>query len=142
MMTPEMLVKLKHSLIAHEGYEKFPYIDSVGKMTIGIGYNISDRGMTDEWINTQYLEDVTYFYSKWNEFPWFAKLNEARQIVLIDFSFMGWQKVLEFKGLFKALALDDYEQASKEMLHSEWADQVKNRSTQLAQGMLSGEYNV
>ena len=31
MMTVEMLEKLKKSLVAHEDYRKFPYIDSVGE---------------------------------------------------------------------------------------------------------------
>lgn len=141
-MTPEMMSKLRRSLIKHEDLRKFPYVDSVGKITIGIGYNLTDRGIDDDWINKQYLQDVNYFYSQLCQFPWFSRLNEDRQIVLIDMSFMGWKNFLEFHDLLSALEFHDYKRAAFCMLNSEWANQVKNRAAQLAQGMLSGVYDV
>lgn len=142
MMTPEMMARLKRSLILHEGYRNFPYTDTVDKITIGIGYNLTDRGLSDEWINKQYLDDVTYFYNQLCEFPWFNELNEDRKIILIDMSFMGWKRFLGFTEMLKALAKGDYNQASVEMLNSEWATQVKGRAVKLAQGMLDGVYDV
>lgn len=142
MMTSEMMQKLKASLIKHEGLRKFPYVDSVGKITIGIGYNLSDRGIDDQWINKQYLEDVNYFYLQLCEYPWYKELNSDRQVILIDMAFMGWKKFLEFKQLFVALAKHDYNLAAYNMLNSEWALQVKSRATQLAHGMLTGIYDV
>ena len=88
MMRESMRSKLKHLIVEHEGYRKFPYIDTVGKITIGIGYNITDRGMPDEWINQQYDKDIAYFYNQlWEDFEWFRGLDEHRQIVLIDMCF-------------------------------------------------------
>jgi lysozyme len=143
MMTNEMLSKLRKSLIEHENFRNFPYIDTVGKITIGIGYNLTDRGLDDEWINTQYVKDVDYFYKQlYDNFPWFMQLNEDRQIVLVDMCFMGWKKFLGFGKLIQALDKSDYQKAAYEMLDSEWASQVKGRATKLAQGMLTGIYNV
>jgi lysozyme len=142
MMTPDMMSKLRRSLIEHEGLKKFPYVDTVGKITIGIGYNLTDRGVSDEWINHQYAEDVSYFYSKLCEFHWFKILNEDRQIVLIDMSFIGWKKMLEFKNMFKSLENGDYFGAAQEMLDSEWANQVKERAAKLAEGMKTGVYLI
>ena len=142
MMTPEMISKLRQSLILHEGYRKYPYTDSTGKMTVGIGYNITDRGMDDGWINTQYQKDVAYFYNQLAEFPWFFNLNVDRQIVLIDMSFMGWKNFLEFKGMLEALANEDFKLASEEMLNSKWAEETKSRATTLAHAMLTGIYNL
>lgn len=142
-MNPNLLPKLRRSLVKHEDYTNFPYIDTVGKITIGIGYNLSDRGIDNEWINNQYLMDVNYFWNKLNStFPWYATLNDDRQIVLIDMAFMGWQHFLEFQKLFAAIAEGDFKQAASEMLDSEWAKQVKGRATDLAQGMLTGTYNI
>lgn len=143
MMTTEMAAKLRKSLIEHEGYKKFLYFDTAEppRATIGIGYNISERGLSDDWINHQYLADVTYFYNQLNEFPWYKDLNPDRQIILIDMSFMGWRRFLEFENMIQALSIHNYAQAAYEMLQSEWAKQVKSRSAKLAQGMLSGEYN-
>jgi lysozyme len=142
MMSQEMLTRLKQSLIKHEGYSKNLYQDSLGIDTIGIGYAIGRRGLSDEWINQQFLDDVTYFYNQWETFPWFKDLNEDRQIVLIDFSFMGWQKVLEFKDMLTKLAIHDYKGAADAMLNSKWSEQVKGRAKDLADGMRSGVYSL
>lgn len=143
-MTPEMMTKLRRSLIVHEDYKKFPYFDTATppKITIGIGYNLTDRGIDDEWINQQYQKDVDFFYSQLLTFPWFNQLNPDRQIVLIDMCFMGWKKFLEFEKLIEALSKFDYQKATYEMLNSEWAKQVKTRAVNLAQGMLTGIYDI
>lgn len=142
MMLPQMRAKLRSSLIAHEGYMKFPYVDTLGNITIGIGYNLTDRGIDDDWINRQYEEDVRYFYNRLMEdFDWFDELNEDRQIVLIDMAFMGYKRFLSFKRMIAALDVGDYEKAALEMLNSKWAIQVKGRATELAEAMASGVYN-
>lgn len=142
MMTSDSLAKLRRSLILHEEERKFPYTDTVGKISIGIGYNLTDRGMSDEWINSQYQKDVTFFYNKLSEFPWYRDLTADRQIVLIDMSFMGLQRFREFTRMIDALAIHDYAQAAAEMLDSEWAKQVKTRAESLAHAMLTGVYDV
>jgi lysozyme len=142
MIQADMMAKLKRSLIKHEEKKNFPYVDTVGKITIGIGYNLTDRGLPDSWIDSQFLQDVSYFYQKLMEFPWFKDLNPDRQIVLIDMSFMGWAHFLEFHEMLDALAIHNYQQAAYCMIQSKWALQVKGRATQLAHGMLTGEYNV
>ncbi len=141
-MTPEMLTKLRQSLIAHESYEKFPYVDSVGKISIGIGYNLTDRGLSDDWINHQFQSDVTYFYSQLHDhFPWFNDLNHDRQIILVDVCFMGFKKFLTFKKMIAALSKHNYNEAAIQLLDSRWAQQVKGRATQLANALITGVYN-
>lgn len=142
MMTPEMVAKLKKSLVLHEGISRYPYTDSVGKITIGIGYNLSDRGLSDDWINKQFNDDVQYFYDQLGDYLWFQKLNVDRQIVIIDMAFMGLKKLLSFKKMIMALEKSDYATASFEMLNSKWAQQVKGRAASLAQGMLTGSYEI
>ena len=142
-MTPEMFAKLKRSIVLHESYEKFPYVDTVGKITIGIGYNLTDRGIDDEWIIKQYNNDVNYFYNRLStDFPWFNNLNEDRQIVLIDMAFMGYKHFCSFKKMLWALSKEDYKLAALEMLNSKWANQVKSRAVALAQAMQSGIYEI
>ncbi len=142
MMKPATLEKLKRSLVAHEGEKHFPYIDTVGKITIGIGYNLTERGLDQIWINTQYQNDVQYFYNQLSEFSWFNTLNSDRQIVLIDMAFMGWKRFLEFNNLISALSEGDFKEASEAMLNSKWAEEVKGRSATLAEAMLTGIYNL
>jgi lysozyme len=142
MMTQEQFVRVKRSLVLHEGLRDFPYVDSVGKITIGIGFNLTDRGIDTEWINKQFQDDVSFFYNQLCEFPWFHLLSEDRQIVLVDMAFMGWKKFIGFTGMIDALERRDYEKAAQEMLESTWAQEVKGRAAQLAEGMRSGKYDI
>lgn len=143
-MNPEMEQKLRRSLVYHEGIKKYPYSDtsSPPKITIGIGYNLTDRGIDDDWINTQYDKDVLYFYNQLSTFEWYKHLTQDRQIILIDMCFMGWKKFLTFDQMILAISQGDYEKAAEEMLNSEWASQVKDRATVLAEGMRTGVYEI
>lgn len=142
-MNAEGMAKLKRSLIAHEGWERYPYIDTVGKITIGCGYNLSDRGIDDAWINDEYIKDVNYFNNQLTStFDWYKDLTTDRQIVLIDMAFMGFKKFLTFNKMLNAISKHDYKQAAYEMLNSKWAEQVKGRAETLAQAMLTGVYNI
>ena len=144
-MSPEMMSKLRRSLVEHEGYKNYPYFDTStpANITIGIGYNLSTNGIDDEWINNQYLKDINYFNNKLSSFDWFAGLNSDRKIALIDMCFMGWQKFLEFKNFIEALSKYDYKTASSEILNSLWATQVKNnRANTIANVILTGVYNI
>lgn len=139
MMTPEFRKQLKAMLIKHEGYSKFPYTDTVGKITIGVGYNLTDRGLPDAWINAQLDTDIDYFYDRLsNTFSWFEKLDDIRKFVLVDMCFMGFKRFLEFKNTIAALARGDYYTAAAEMLDSKWATQVKGRAIELAEMMRHG----
>lgn len=144
-MTKEIFLKVKRSLIKHEGYCTYPSVESnepITKITIGIGYNLTDRGMGHEWIDKQFEQDVNYFYKQLCEFPWYHLLNEDRQVILIDMAFMGWKRFLEFKNMIAALEKRDYFLAASEMIHSKWADEVKERAIVLAHAMTTGVYDV
>jgi lysozyme len=142
-MTPEMSAKLKRSLVLHEGRANHPYVCTAGKITIGIGYNLTDRGLPDEWIDKQYLDDVDYFYSQLSTiFTWFPKLNQDRQIVLVDMCFMGFKKFCEFVDMIAALENHDYERGANEMLDSAWAKEVGVRAAVLATAMRKGIYEI
>src|ERR1700689_2193816 len=143
MMTSDMLSKLMRSLIKHEGYRRLPYLDTKGYITLGIGYNLSARGLDDNWINTTCKNDVRDNYNALIEhFPWFLKLSADRQIILLDMSFMGIRRLLEFEEMLKALEIGDFEKAADEMLNSIWATEVKGRATDLANAMRTGKYEI
>lgn len=143
LIPQDMFAKLKRSLIKHEGRENFAYIDTMGNLTIGIGYNLSIRGLSDAWIDDTFLTDCVYFYRLLlHDFSFFRSINEDRQIVLVDMAFMGYKKLLEFEKMFAALEKQDYKAAAQEMLNSEWAAQVKGRAIELAEAMERGIYDV
>lgn len=142
MISKIIYERIKASLVLHEGWKNRPYVDSVGKISIGCGYNLTDRGLDDAWINNQLSEDISYFYNQLCSFAWYHTLNPDRQIILIDMAFMGWKRFLSFGKMLQALEEGNYGVAADEMLHSKWAEEVKGRALALAEGMRSGVYNI
>jgi len=142
-MTSSMRMKLRRIEVMHEGYRQFPYEDTTGHLTVGIGYNLTDRGMPDDWIEKQFNEDIDFFYTQLSkQFSWFDDLNEARQIALIDMCFMGFKKLLSFKKMFMQMASKRYDLAAREVLDSKWASQVGNRAETIAKMIEFGEFVV
>ena len=140
-MTPDARQKLKTLLLQHEDYKQFPYVDTTGHLTIGIGRNLRDRGVSLNEALYLLDEDVSYFLNKLNNsLKFWVDLNEARQIALLDMCFnVGYRGLMGFTDMMLALEVHDYERAAKEMLASKWASQVHERSTCLAEIMRTGE---
>lgn len=140
-MTPEGKQKLKNLLVQHESYRQFPYTDTTGHLTVGIGRNLIDRGISTTEAFYLLDDDILYFTSKLAHFlDFFNRLSEHRQIALIDMCFnLGLQGLLNFKKMISALARDDYDTAANEMINSKWAEQVGERATCLASIIRTGE---
>jgi lysozyme len=133
-MTPEGKQKLKSLLVHHRAYKQFPHVDIKGNLVVGLGRNLTDRGIST--VEAFYLldDDIIYFTTKLNHIlPFFASLSEARQIVLIDICFdIGINDLLQLKDVILALADKDYERAADHLLTSKWALQVSERASTLA----------
>lgn len=139
-MTPEGKQKLKVLLAKHESYKQFPSSDISGHLMIGVGRNLSDRGIS---VNEAYYlldDDISYFFNKLCYLlDFFEELNEARRIVLIDMCFnLGVQGLLGFEDMLSALKDGDYNSAADEMLKSKWFHQVGERAECLADIMRKG----
>lgn len=153
---------LIQKLIAHEGMVLSVYQDSLGIDTIGIGRNLVDRGITKEELDALDIPTIGHVYEYGitevdavylatndveiveNELlaahPCVAELDSVRQLVLADMAFnMGVPRLRGFKKMWAAIHEGDYTTAAKEMLDSRWANQVKSRSTILANMMHVGE---
>ena len=138
-MTPESKKKLKELLVSHESYKQFPYVDTTGHITIGIGRNLTERGVSHNEAYTLLDDDILYFTDKLSQLDWFVNLDEIRQLVLVDMCFnLGLNNLLNFKEMIKYLKVKNYEGAAQEMIHSKWAEQVKDRAVQLADIMEIG----
>jgi lysozyme len=131
---------LQRLLRLHEGVRLKPYRDTVGKLTIGIGRNLDDRGITEveaDLLLEHDLDDVwlALIAAK----PWIARLDEVRQAVLIDMGVnLGVAGLLKFKQTLAAIERGDYETAAVQMLDSKWATQVGRRAQRLARMMRDG----
>jgi lysozyme len=123
-----------------EGIRKMPYKDTVGKLTIGVGRNLDDVGLSDAEINFLLKNDIDVATAKLNRlYPWFSTLDPVRQGVLINMTFnMG--SVSAFPRMLALVQSGDYEGAAVEMLDSLWARQVGARAQRLSQQMRTGTW--
>ena len=139
-ISSKMRDKLVDQLIEHEALKLKPYYCPAGKLTIGVGRNLEDKGISekeavfllendiDECISD--LEDL--FKEKFDSFP------EQVKIVLIDMRFnLGATGFRSFRKMIKAVNESDFDKASKEMKDSNWYSQVGKRAETLVEMMKS-----
>lgn len=134
--------RLKAVLVRHEGVELKPYRDTRGKLTIGIGRNLEDRGISLDEALYMLENDIRIVERELDEaIPWWRDLDDVRQEIVVNMAFnLGLPRFLRFKRFIKALKEGNYAQASEEMLDSEWARQVGRRAKELALAMRNGDY--
>jgi lysozyme len=133
------LDKLTAQLTKHEGFKTFPYTDTVGKLTIGIGHNLTDRGLTKSQIVAIFKDDVsevTQFLDL--KLPWWKSLDDVRARVLADMTFNLMGKILDFKGMLGAIQKSDWEDAAKHLENSLFYKQVGIRGKNLAHMLRTG----
>ena len=123
-----------------EGVRDKPYRDSVGKLTIGVGRNLDDKGLSPYEINVLLGNDITEAEADAKAlFPCFDRLSDNRKAVLVNMSFnLGRSRLSEFKRFIAAVEAGAWEQAAAEALDSRWAEQVGIRAKRLAQQMREG----
>ena len=133
--------RLIEQLKLHEGVRDRPYKDSVGKLTIGVGRNLTDKGLKPKEIEYLLMNDIMDCIDDLNKYlPWWRQLNEVRQRVLMDMCFnLGIGGLLGFKNTLAFIQSGDYEQASQNMLSSKWASQVGQRARRLSEMMRTGQ---
>lgn len=132
---------LKARLLREEALKLKPYIDSVGKVTIGVGHNLTDNGISYRIAMLILDEDVEEVVNalSYRGVPWFTGLDPVRQQVCCDMAFnLGPDKFFGFTKMVKAIVAGDFLTAAKEMRASHWAQQVHGRAEHLALLMETG----
>lgn len=133
---------LREQLIRDEGFSLKPYRDTVGRLTIGIGRNLDDRGISIEEADMLLNNDLLLVETGLNALlPQARELDEARRGVLLNMGFnMGLDGLLKFRRMLRAVEIRDYESAAREMLDSDWALQVGSRADRLSKQMTTGTW--
>jgi len=132
--------ELRAMLKKHEGLKLKPYRCPAGKLTIGYGHNIEDKGISKRIAELILGEDLKEAMQELlRVMPAALLVSEPRQNVLISMMFnLGTDKFLEFKKMIQAVEDRDFNKAADEMLDSKWARQVKSRADELAAMMREG----
>ena len=76
--------KLLDMLTLHEGLELKPYKCTSDKLTIGIGRNIEDIGITEEEARYLLQNDVDRILKEVEHWTFLEKLSEPRQAVMLE----------------------------------------------------------
>ena len=128
---------LQTMLIAQEGMELKPYVDTVGKMTVGVGRNLADKGLSREealmLLNNDIadaIEDVRHTFSCYDQ------LSHPRRLVLVSMAFnLGRERLSKFVRFIGAVHRGDWDNAAEELLDSKAAAQAPGRYKELARMM-------
>ncbi len=129
------LNKLKAQLTLEEGLRLKPYSDTVGKLTIGVGHNLTDNGISHDIAMAILDEDIKDILSQIeHQSFWLAVENDdVRSRAIVDLIFnMGLGGFLQFKNTIAALIKKDWATASLQLLSSKWATQVGVRANNIA----------
>lgn len=138
------MIKLEQLLIKHEGIRSKPYLDTEGKLTIGVGRNLYDVGLSnDECLYLLEHDIQTARLGLMHQYPWFNNLDEVRQAVMINMTFnMGIGGFSKFILTIEHIRKGEYTKAAEEMLRSAWANQVGGRAIELSNMMETGTWEV
>ena len=118
----------------HEGLRLKPYDDATGqplrdgdtlqgKLTIGIGRNLTDVGITRTEALALLKADMGKAKQQARRYKWFTGLNKARQACITSMIFnMG--SIEGFRKMRAAIAVKDWAEAVVQMHDSRWATQI------------------
>lgn len=129
------LEAIRNRLVLEEGLKLTPYKCTANKLTIGVGRNIQDRGISHETAMQMLDEDIDIMVNELREnLSWFDKQNDAIQGVLIDLCFnMGISRLLMFVQTLKLIEQGQYAMAADELLDSKYAAMLPARSKRNAE---------
>lgn len=126
---------LRALLEDHEGRRAFAYRDTVGKLTIGVGRNLTDRGLEEGEIDLLLANDIAVAAAACADIfgPSFAHLAAPRRHALISMAFnMGGPRLAGFRRMRAAITANNWTAAAAEALDSRWAAQTGRRAQHIA----------
>ena len=135
-----MITNLKDQLVRDEELRLKPYTDSVGKLTIGVGRNLTDKGISVQEAQGLLANDIADATAELQaKLPWTATLDDVRKGAMLNMTFnMGIGGLLEFHDFLARMQRGDFSGAAGAMLDSLWARQVGTRATRLSMQIQTG----
>lgn len=131
---------LKQDLTRDEALRLKPYRCTSGKLTIGVGRNLDDVGITADEALLLLDNDIRNVLAELDRaLPWWRRMSEPRQRALANMAFnVGVPRLLGFKLMLAALQASDFAGAAREAIDSKWARQVGARAHRIASMLAEG----
>ncbi|MDE2233001.1 MAG: glycoside hydrolase family protein [Patescibacteria group bacterium] len=111
-----------------------------GNLTIGVGHNLSAKGLSPAIRQLLLEEDIQDVEDNLDErLPWWRNLSDNRQMAVADMCFnLGIGGLLEFPKFLAAMHAGNWSEAVQELKTSLWASQVKQRAIDIENLILGG----
>lgn len=133
-------IALFQELEREEGLRLKPYKCTAGKLTIGVGRNLDDVGITEAEARSLLANDVDRVEKGLDaSLPWWRTQTDKRQRALCQMAFqLGLSGLLKFAKMLGAMQAGDYEEAAAQALDSRWARQTPARAARVAEMIRKG----
>lgn len=133
---------IENLLKLNEGTKLKPYKCPSGKLTIGVGRNLDDRGITEDEAMYLLRNDIDICVATLEDrIDNWSELDEVRRGALIDMTVnMGWPRLSKFVKFLAAVHDFDWDNAAIEMEDSRWWNQVGSRGPRIQKMILTGEW--
>lgn len=135
-----MIDELIEHLKAEEGVKLKPYRCTQNRLTIGVGRNLDDVGISEEEADILLMSDIRRVHDQLDRnFPWWRGLSTPRRIALSSMCFqLGLYGLSKFKNMLAAMEAEDWDEAATQALDSLWARQTPGRAGRLAKKIREG----
>lgn len=143
-MKPEELKRLRSMLEHDEGLRLKPYTCTAGKLTIGVGRNIEDVGISKATAYQMLEEDIercerscrAIFSSElWNQW------GPVRRMGWLNFAFqLGPAGMLGFRNTLRAAIADDWMKVEENLRLSKWIKQTPQRAERVISAICREEW--
>lgn len=139
-MTPELLERIKERIRKKEGLMLKPYKCPTGHLTIGYGHNLEAKGISIRDAEFLLAADVAEAIGNVRRvLPKCDTYSEQRQVALIDMMFnLGMGGFLEFVKMIRAIEIEDWDEAARQVLASKYAKQVGPRAVEISKMIREG----
>lgn len=128
---------LRREIVAVEGLKLTLYRCTAGKLSIGIGRNLEDRGISDDEAELMFRNDIAAIERELDRVvPWWRTLADGRRRALINMAMMGVPRLMGFKRMLAALQAGDWPAAAAEARNSKWARDVQSARVDMVCNLL------
>lgn len=134
---PDLVALIKE----HEGYRRFAYECSQGRLTVGYGTVIENGGHgIPEYIAELLLLDyLATLRTRFEALDWFQALDSGRRRAVLEMGYqLGFEGVLGFQRMIGAIEKSDWPAVYAEALDSQWAKQTPARARHVAHRIAHG----
>lgn len=131
---------LIQELVRDEGERLKPYTDTAGKVTIGVGRNLTDVGISQSESRTMLENDIGRACADLDRnLKGWRDWSDARQRAIANMAFnLGWPRLSQFTDMLTNLRAGHWDLAALDALDSAWARQVGDRAKRIAEMIKGG----